>query len=154
MITQVYFCGGTSLLGNQGIFSVSGNAVAKFQSDGNFVVYGCSGDNVYPCTPDVVLVTSDTSGVAAGGRMEFQVDGNLVMFDRSGGSVWESGTYCSLSDGCVLKMLNDGNVAIYTMSGHLKWATGSNLLPHANAEDGFGMCSPTAAPTEAPTSSP
>ncbi len=60
----------------------SGATTATLQDDGNFVLYGASGNSVW----------ASDSGGNPGSRLVVQNDRNVVVYSGSGSSTWASGT--------------------------------------------------------------
>lgn len=136
-----YMCPGSILAANETMFSSNGLVRLSMQSDGNMVIYenttlsdptiidvpGVNSTNgtSYFVEKSIVLGSTDTWGVAEGGNFTFEMDGNLVVSFPNGSTAWESGTVC---DSCVLKIQNDGNIAMYNASGYLFWSTGKETF--------------------------
>jgi hypothetical protein len=60
----------------------SGATVAKFQGDGNFVLYASAGTPIWQ---------SGTGGQPAS-QLAVQNDGNVVIYNRNGSAIWSTGT--------------------------------------------------------------
>ena len=139
IITDIYsgfLCPGNELLKttDKSFYSASKTARATFQADGNLVTYK---DN-----PKTSLWSSGTTNT--GVKLKFQTDGNLVILNANGGIQWQSNSTCAAEEYCVLKMLNDGRLVLYTKTGVAKWTnTESNKISATNFQDGYAMCSPT-----------
>ncbi len=96
---------GQSLTGGQMLMSANQQYRAVVQADGNFVVYGPSGQ---------VLWATGTGGTA-NPELALQTDGNLVLYGSSGAHWWTAtgGANAQLS------MQDDGNLVLYAGSGGL-----------------------------------
>ncbi len=103
---------GQRLYANQELWSSSGDAVLRYQGDGNLVLYAANG------TP---LWASDTAGSSAG-LAEMQTDGNFVVYDGAGVPIWDTGSY---APGGYLTVRPGGYLMLFDASHVGIWWTGS-----------------------------
>jgi len=103
---------GQRLSANQELWSSSGDAVLRYQGDGNLVLYAANG------TP---LWASDTAGSSAG-LAEMQTDGNFVVYDGAGVPIWATGSY---APGGYLTVRPGGYLMLFDASHVGIWWTGS-----------------------------
>jgi hypothetical protein len=105
--------------------------IAKFQPDGNFVLYKYD-SNTKDWTK--VLWASNTYGKGAD-SLVMQSDWNNVIYSSSGAALWSTGTYGSVipagTSQMGMVMQDDGNLVVYVYDQSLKpikalWATGTN----------------------------
>ena len=104
--------GGQRLYAHQEVWSATGDAVLRYQGDGNLVLYAANG------TP---LWASDTAGASAG-RAEMQTDGNFVVYDGDDVPIWDSGSY---APGGYLTVRPGGFLMLFDASNVGIWWTGS-----------------------------
>ena len=134
-----YICPGGSVRAGTSLSSVDGIVELSFSVDGNL--------RVHNKTSGEIISLVDTVGSSVNGTLSFEENGRLVIRNVVGSVVWSSNTTCDdikNSDGCILKIQNDGDLAIYNTSGQLIGTTiTSNFVNNAsdsNANDGYDMC--------------
>ncbi len=112
----------------------------RVQADGNVVIY--DSEDGFPLW--------SASVYSPGARLQLQNDGNLVLYSTSGVALWDAAGYTrhaplrfvvkrafsdlasgesvrSHDNAYVLRMQADGNLVEYSASGHVLWATNTNI---------------------------
>jgi hypothetical protein len=99
------------LAAGEKLSSPNGAAMAVYQEDGNFVVYG----------PGGALFDTKTSGTTVG-QVIMQDDGNLVLYS-DGAPLFDSRTHGN--PGAFAVIQDDCNLVVYSAGGDALWASGA-----------------------------